>query len=68
MRAFLKKIERYIEENMDTKPVKPNKGLLAPSAIKKMDKKNVSNDIVAQVATYVMDIRKQRMELKNDKV
>ena len=68
MQAYLKKLERYIEENMDSKPVKPNKGLLAPSAVKKMDKKNVSNDIIAQMAMYVMDIRKKRMELKNDKV
>lgn len=68
MQAYLKKLERYIEENMDTKPTKPTKGLLAPSAVKKMDKSNVSNDIIAQMATYVMDIRKKRMELKNDKV
>lgn len=68
MKAYLKKIERYIEQNMDTKPAKPTKGLLSPTAVKKMDKKNVSEDIIAQMATYVMDIRKKRMELKNDQV
>ncbi len=66
MQVYLKKLERYIEQNMDSKPVKPNKGLLAPSAIKNINKQTVSNDIIAQMATYVMDIRKKRMELKND--
>lgn len=68
MQAYLKKIERYIKQNMEEKPEKPGKGLLAPNVAKKMEKKNVSNDIIAQMATYVMDIRKKRMELKNAKV
>jgi hypothetical protein len=68
MNNYIKKIEKYIASNKKTaKPVKESKGLLAPERNIPIDKENVSNDVVAQMAEFVMEIRNKRMGLKNGK-
>ena len=68
MNNYIKKIEKYIASNKKTaKPVKESKGLLAPERNIPIDKENVSNDVVAQMAEFVLEIRNKRMGLKNGK-
>lgn len=65
--AYIKKIEKYIANKSSKKPVKKGTGLLSPDKEIAVDKENVDMDIVAQMAEFVLEIRKMRMELKNGK-
>jgi hypothetical protein len=68
MNNYIKKIEKYIASNKKpAKAAKQSKGLLSPTNTKEVNTKNVSMDVVAQMAEFVMEIRNKRMELKNEK-
>jgi hypothetical protein len=66
--TYIKRIERYIADKSKSKKSMPkSKGLLAPEKALPADKDKISNDIISQMAEFVMAIRTKRMELKNGK-
>lgn len=66
--TYIKRIERYIADKSKSKKAIPkSKGLLAPKKTLPTDKNKISNDIIAQMAEFVMAIRTKRTELKNGK-
>jgi hypothetical protein len=66
--TYIKRIERYIADKSKSKKSAPKgKGLLAPEKSVSVDKENIDNDVIAQMARFVMQIRNKRMELKNGK-
>ena len=68
MNYYIKKIEKYIaNKSKNNKPLKESKGLLAPERNMPINKQNVSDDIVARMAEFVLEIRNRRMGLKNAK-
>jgi hypothetical protein len=66
--TYIKRIEKYIANKNNSKKAMPkSKGLLAPEKSLPTDKDKIDNDIIAQMARFVMAIRTKRMELKNGK-
>jgi len=63
MNRYIKQLERVIEERMGKEPKVKTKGLLSPKNSVAPTKK--SDDIIERMASYVMDIRQKRMEIRN---
>lgn len=63
MNRYIKQLERVIEERMGKEPKVKTKGLLSPKNSVAPIKK--SDDIIERMASYVMDIRQKRMEIRN---
>jgi protein tyrosine phosphatase len=63
MQKYIKKIEQLVEQKLSEKSRVEKKGFAAPKNTPKEEKKQ--QDIYDFVASFVADIRKQRMEMKN---
>lgn len=63
MEKYIKKIEQMVEAKLNDKSRVEKKGFAAPKGTDKKEQKQ--EDIYGFVASFVADIRKQRMGLKN---
>jgi hypothetical protein len=63
MQKYIKKIEKLVEEKLAEKSRVQKKGFAAPKGVNKEEEKQ--QDMYNFVASFVADIRKQRMEIKN---
>lgn len=63
MQKYIKKIEKLVEEKLSEKTRTEKKGFAAPKTPEKKEQKQ--QDMYDFVASFVADIRKQRMEIKN---
>tara|TARA_R100001591_G_scaffold116198_1_gene132783 strand:+ start:122 stop:364 length:243 start_codon:yes stop_codon:yes gene_type:complete len=75
MKRYIKKLEKAVEDIMEGKEVKKPKeekpkakGFMAPTKPnQKTDVEGNEKDIIKKMAGFIADIRKKRMELKDDR-
>ena len=75
MKRYIKKLEKAVEDIMEGKEVKKPKeekpkakGFMSPTKPnQKTDIEGDEKDIIKKMAGFIADIRKKRMELKDDR-
>ena len=75
MKRYIKKLEKAVEDIMEGKEIKKPKeekpkakGFMAPTKPnQKTDIEGNEKDIIKKMAGFIADIRKKRMELKDDR-
>ena len=75
MKRYIKKLEKAVEDIMEGKEVKKpekekpkTKGFMSPTKPnQKTDIEGNEKDIIKKMAGFIADIRKKRMELKDDR-